>query len=328
VASEVFNDPQMSALTVARSKLTLAGFSRAQEFEADGIGVGISARAGFDPYGAVRFLTDMGRNAALRTPGARGVDPRSLDFLSSHPSTPDRVKNAQANARQYVAPGAGDRDRAAYLSAIEGLPFGEDPSEGYVRGRRFMHPKLGFTFTAPEGFSLDNTAQAVLGVKEGGMEALRLDVVRVPTEQTLTQYLASGWIEHIDTASVEDLTISGFPAATAVSKGDQWVFRLYAIRFGSDVYRFIFAAKSRTAESDQGFRESVETFRRMSIAEIEAAKPLRLKIMTVASGDTPEKLSKRMAVTDHALDRFLVLNGLESAQSPLKPGDKVKIVVE
>ena len=49
-----------------RSKIALASFSRAQEFEADGIGVGISARAGFDPYGAARFLTAMGRNAELQ----------------------------------------------------------------------------------------------------------------------------------------------------------------------------------------------------------------------------------------------------------------------
>ena len=35
---------------------------------------------------------------------------------------------------------------------------------------------------APEGFALDNTAQAVLGIKEGGGQALRLDVVRVPAE--------------------------------------------------------------------------------------------------------------------------------------------------
>ena len=66
VASDVFNDPQMGALALARSKIALASFSRAQELEADGVGVGISARAGFDPYGAVRFLTAMGRNAELR----------------------------------------------------------------------------------------------------------------------------------------------------------------------------------------------------------------------------------------------------------------------
>src|SRR5882672_12206604 len=62
VASDVFNDPQMGAMALARSKIALASFSRQQELEADGVGVGISSRAGFDPYGAVRFLTAMGRN--------------------------------------------------------------------------------------------------------------------------------------------------------------------------------------------------------------------------------------------------------------------------
>ena len=48
--------------------------------------------------------------------------------------------------------------------------IGEDPSEGFVRGRRFLHPKLGFTFTAPDGFSLDNTRTG--GVRrEGGRRA-------------------------------------------------------------------------------------------------------------------------------------------------------------
>jgi predicted Zn-dependent protease len=327
VATDVFNDPQMSALTLAKSKLALAGFSRSQELEADGIGVGIAARAGYDPYGAVRFLNAMGRNLAMRPTSSSGIDPRLLDFLSSHPSTPDRVRNAQANARQYAAPGAGNRDKAAYLAAIDGLPYGEDPSEGFVRGRRFLHPKLGFTFTAPEGFTLDNTAQAVLGVKDGGGLALRLDVVRVPAEQSLGQYLTSGWIENVDPGSVQDVTINGFPAATAVATGEQWSFRLYAIRFGSEAYRFIFATKSKLADADRVFRESVETFRRLSLSEMSGAKSLHLKVITVSPGDTPERLAAHMSGVERPTDRFLVINGLESGEA-LKPGDKVKIVVE
>jgi predicted Zn-dependent protease len=317
----------MSALTLAKSKLALAGFSRSQELEADGIGVGIASRAGYDPFGAVRFLSAMGRNIAMRPNATAGVDPRMLDFLSSHPATPDRVKNAQANARQYAAPGTGNRDKAAYLAAIDGLPYGEDPSEGFVRGRRFLHPKLGFTFTAPEGFVLDNTAQAVLGVKDGGSQALRLDVVRVPSEQSLAEYLNSGWIENVDPASVEALTIIGFPAATAVARGEQWHFRLYAIRFDSEVYRFIFATKSQPAQSDRVFRASVETFRRLSLSELSGAKPLRLKVVTVAADDTAERLAARMAIAERPLERFLVINGLEPGET-LKAGDKVKIVVE
>jgi predicted Zn-dependent protease len=126
---------------------------------------------------------------------------------------------------------------------------------------------------------------------------------------------------------VEETTINGFTAATAAAKGDQWDFRLYAIRFGSDVYRFIFAAKHHTGDTDRAFRESIGSFRRMSIAETEQAKPLRLRIVTVAPGDTVEKLAGRMALADRALDRFRALNGLESGDR-LKPGSEVKIVVE
>jgi len=197
----------------------------------------------------------------MRQSGPTNIDPRAPDFLSSHPATPERVKNAQASARQFGAPGAGERDRQPYLAAVDGMVYGDDPSEGLVRGRHFLHPRLGFTFVAPEGFTLDNTAQAILGVKEGGGQALRLDVVRVPTEQSLTDYLKSGWIENVDEKSIEGTTINGFAAATAGAKGEQWAFRLFAVRFGSDVYRFIFATKRMTPEIDRAFRDSVATFR-------------------------------------------------------------------
>src|SRR6478672_3373398 len=117
VVNDVLSDPQMGALALAKSKLTLAAFSRAQEFEADGIGVGISARAGFDPYGASRFLTDMQRNADLKA--SDGAGPRGIDFLSSHPATPERVKNALANARQFSSPGRGERDHTEYLATLD-----------------------------------------------------------------------------------------------------------------------------------------------------------------------------------------------------------------
>ncbi len=327
VVNQVLSDPETGALALAKSKIALASFSRSQEFEADGIGVEVSAKAGFDPYGAERFLTSMGRNAELRPISASGTDSRPLDFLSSHPSTPDRVKNAVASARKQGEPGTGERDREAHLADIDGLVFGEDPSEGFVRGRRYLHPKLGFTFIAPEGFVLENTAQAVLGAKEGGTQAMRLDVVRVPAEQTLTDYLKSGWIGTIDEKSTDALTINGFPAATATAKGDDWTFRLYAVRFGSEVYRFIFAAKTKSAETERAFRESINSFRRMTLTEIEGARPLRIKIVTVTPSDTVERLAARMAVTDRPLQRFLVLNGRAAGQA-LKPGDQVKIVVE
>jgi len=97
--------------------------------------------------------------------------------------------------------------------------------------------------------------------------------------------------------------------------------------FGRDVYRFIFAAKNKTVAVDRSFRESVATFRRMSLKESEQIHPLHLKIVTVGAHDTVEKLAHRMAVSDHKLERFRVINGL-GPNDRLKPGEQVKIVVE
>ena len=326
VVSDMGNDPDITALALAKTKLTMASFSRQQEFEADKIGVGISANAHFDPYGAARFLTAMERNAELKA-GKMSADPRAQDFLSSHPATPERIANAQNSARQYTSPESNERERDTYLAAIDNIVYGEDPSEGFVRGRRFLHPKLGFTFTAPENFTLDNTAQAVIGVREGGAQAMRFDVVRVPAEQSLSDYLNSGWMENVDKTSTEELTINGFPAASAVAGGDQWQFKVYALRFGSDVYRFIFATKQKTTESERNARETVNSFRRLTLDEIQSARPLRIKVINVQPGDTVESLSHRMAGVDRPADRFRIINGLD-AHAQVKPRDRVKIVVD
>src|SRR5262249_12881331 len=131
VVQDVLSDPETGALALAKSKIALASFSRAQEFEADGSGIGIAARAGYDPYGAARFLTSMGRNAELKAnPPKPPTHPRAPDSLPPHPATPEGNKNAQASARQFNAPGAGERDKAAYLASVDGMVYGEDPSEG------------------------------------------------------------------------------------------------------------------------------------------------------------------------------------------------------
>src|SRR5262245_5083944 len=151
VVTDMGSDPEVTAFTIAKNKISMANFSRSQEIEADAMGVEISAHAHFDPYGASRFLASMERNAELKA-GKTSIDPRAQDFLSSHPATPERVQKAQEIARQYT-PENTERDREDYLSAIDNIVYGEDPSEGFVRGRRFLHPKLGFTFQAPESFS-------------------------------------------------------------------------------------------------------------------------------------------------------------------------------
>src|SRR6202050_5588571 len=175
----------------ARSKLAIARLSREQEFAADQIGIKTIAHAGYDPYGASRFLTALGEWSALRASVSGAGSADRPDMMATHPSTPERIAQATEEARQFGAPGSGDVDRKGYLAAIDGLAFGDDPSQGIVRDNAFIHPKLGFAFDAPDGFTLDNQSAALIGVSETGGEALRLDSIAIPESTPVTSAIGS-----------------------------------------------------------------------------------------------------------------------------------------
>ena len=263
-AAEVIQNRQKGEEIRSSQRLSVASFSRQQELEADAIGVRVIARAGYDPYGASRFLTALGKSSELRA-ALYSKKKSSIDFdiLSTHPSTPDRVARAVAAARQIGAPGTGQRDREGYLAAINGVAFGDDPNEGYVRGRKFTHPRLRFTFTAPEGFLLENSSEAVFGVRETNNEALRLDSVKAPASQSLESYVASGWVDGLLQSTVRRTELNGLPAVTASARAGEWNFRLAVIQIGDELYRLIFAVRELDEDAERRFNASIATFRRL-----------------------------------------------------------------
>ena len=325
VSNQLLAKPQQGQEEEARMKLSIAHFSRQQEFEADQIGIKVIAKAGYDPYAASRFLDALGRWSALRA-SLIGLGPADKpDMMATHPSTPERIAQAVAEARQIGAPGIGDAARDAYLSAIDGIAFGDNPAEGLALGQRFLHPKLGFAFEAPEGFALENQSAALIGVGEAGAQALRLDSIEESESTSLESALASGWIDGVQTNSIETIKDADLPMATAVAQGHEWSFRLGAIRLDGRIFRLIFAAHSLTPAVDARFRASLHSFHRLKPEEAAQARPLRLQVVTAQPGETSQGFAQRMSVGGRPLDQFLVLNGLESG-APTPAGQRFKIV--
>jgi predicted Zn-dependent protease len=327
-AAEVIQNKQKGEEIRSSQRLSVASFSRQQELEADAIGVRVIARAGYDPYGASRFLTALGKSSELRA-ALYSKNKSSIDFdiLSTHPSTPDRVARAVAAARQIGAPGIGQRDREGYLAAITGVAFGDDPAEGYVRGRVFTHPRLGFTFVAPEGFLLENSAEAVFGVREKENEALRLDSVRAPTSQSLESYVASGWVDGLLRSSVRRLEVNGLPAVTATARAGEWNFRLAVVQLDNEVYRLIFAMRALNEDAERRFDASIASFRRLTPQEANDVHGLKIAVVTAAPGDTIDTLAARMVTPNRPVEYFLLLNELDPGAAII-PGEHYKIVTE
>lgn len=327
-AATVIQSRQKGEEERSKQRLSVASFSRQQELDADETGVKVIARAGYDPYGASRFLTALGRSSELRAAlyGKR-KDSMGFDIMSTHPSTPERVARAVGVARQISAPGIGQRDRAGYLAAINGVAFGDDPMEGYVRDRKFTHPRLRFAFTAPEGFLLENSSEAVFGVRQADNEALRLDTVRNPQFGSLEAYVNSGWVDGLLSSSVRKLDINGLPAVTAVARAGEWNFRLAVIQSGDYLYRLIYAAKTLTDQSEKEFMDSIMTFRRLSPEEAREAHGLKISVISAGLGDTAESLATHMTTPNRPLEYFRLLNGLDEGEQVVS-GERYKIVTE
>lgn len=328
VRAEVLNNPGAAQLVRDQAQVAIASFSRQQELDADQAGMRTLAKAGYDPYGAHRFLVALGRNSEIvdRAAEARGAV-QGLDFTSTHPTTPDRVTQALMGARQFGAAGTVGVDRNRWLNALNGMIYGEDSNEGFIRGRTFIHPRLGISFTAPDDYILENSAQAVLGMTPGATEALRFDSARIPAEKTLEAFLTENKIEGLTMTDVRALTVDGLSAATGLAQGADWTFRIFAVRLDQTIYRMIMAARHFSPEVDQRFLKTFESFHRLDASESARARPLRIAVVAARAGETAEVLSSRMGGVDRPLDRFYALNGLERG-AYLQPGHLYKTVVD
>jgi len=307
----------------------LSAYSRKEEHEADEIGVRYLSRAGFDPGAMSSFLVKLKRHGEFEA-SLHGRSPRpGLDFFATHPRTPERVDRAVAAARRTsVADPITARN--LYLSKIDGLLYGDGPEQGFVRGRRFVHPVIRFEFEVPPRYRLLNGERSVTAFGPDGAR-MHFDLQRIERGLSLGRYLRQVWAPRARISHFERQMVNGMNAVTALARTgrDQWV-RVAAIRFRRDtVARLAFVpAAAPDSRADRGHRRTLHSFRRLSRREAEAVRPWRIEIHEVGRGDTVSRLTDWYFAPGVVQPRrlFRLLNGLPRGEP--RPGDRVKLVVE
>ncbi|MBN9315106.1 MAG: M48 family metalloprotease [Devosia sp.] len=321
VISGVFGADTATDQASNRSKMSLAAFSQQQELAADKEGILTSGRAGYDPHAAARFLGAMGRFAHF----SQGDADQEGDFLSSHPSTPDRIQKAIETARSFFgAPGLGETDREGYMAGIEGLAFGDSPAQGAISGRRYINPTLKFTFEVPQTYTLQISKGAVVGVAGEG-EAVRFDSAEVPATMGLEDYLKSGWIAGLQPQTVRRESANGYDMATGTAVTPQWNFRVAVVRHEGRVYRFIFASRFDNAGFAKAAEATLRSFRAATAKDLALVKQLVVRSVTAGPLDTADSLARRMSGLGRGTDLFYILNNLYPGDT-LITGQRYKIV--
>lgn len=310
----------------------LQSYSRGQEFEADTLGVRYLTRAGYAPDAMASFLTKLDRHSRLQAQLA-GRSPDTVDqtnIMATHPRTLDRVQAA----REAANVGAVANPRIArneYLRKLDGMLYGDNPDQGVVRGRDFIHPELRFRFTVPENFTLVN-GQTKVQAAGPNNSVISFDMGKAQGNPAPRTYLQA-WGSNLRLSNIEAIEVNGMPAATGAARANSNAgpvdVRLVAISGGNgSFYRFAFITPAQvTDQLSRALRETTYSFRRLNASEAAAVKPERLKLYTVRSGDTAASLAAKMPPGPLAAERFATLNGLQAGQVP-PAGTLVKIVTE
>lgn len=333
VLAGVFLGGQAAQLANVFAQGEVLRFSRSQEYESDDLGIRYMTAAGYDPYASADMLESLGDQSNLesRMRGQSEAD-QIPAWARSHPLTTDRVARATAQARRTgLAPGARARNAPAYFAAVDGMLYGDDPSQGYAEDSVFAHPTLKLRFQAPQGFYLNNASDAVT---MSGPNGLRAQFSGGRLNGSIENYVGQvaqalvGQSQGVQAGQIQRTTINGMEAAVlplrARTQSGVVDAQIVGYRWdGNTAYHFVTIAPAGRSGLFDGL---IRSFRRLSDSEAAALRPRVIDVVTVRPGDTVQSLSQRMAFSNYRLERFLVINDREANQ-PLRPGEQVKIVV-
>lgn len=304
-------------------------YSRDQEYESDDLGVRYLGATGYNPFAAGDMLRALGVNDELAARTSNRAVNATPTWARTHPMSADRITRANANAQATGATRDNPPENArAYLEAVRGMIYGDDPEQGFVNDRTFAHPGMRIAFEAPSGASLTNTPSAVIvrgqnlqaqfsgGALQGDLNAYAANVMRGVLGQTPAQM---GQAQRGTTNGLETVTL---PARVQNSQGQVLEVVVTAYRLGDRAYHFVAVAP----QGGMGAAASMtRSFRQISEQEATALRARQISLVTVGARDTAQSLANRMAFDTFQLERFLALNGLESATA-LRVGQIVKLV--
>jgi predicted Zn-dependent protease len=303
-------------------------YGRDDEREADQLGVKYSTKIGYDAAQMADFFNTLQRTEAQSGAGSTPT------FLSSHPNSADRYKTVKALAAQAKA-GLGNVtlnvNRNQYLRAIEGLPYGDDPRQGFVEGGYFYHPDLKFQLPVPSGWKSQNSPTQFQMAEPNG----RALMVLLPASGASLEAAAQALSKSIGLSApqAQQTTVNGFPAIAfqgdqaAQSSGSTAARVLaYTIQDGSNYYGIVgLTTPASFATYSPQFNRVAQGFQRLTDAGKLNRQPEKVRIKTASGSQTLAQALSANGVAASRQEEMAILNGMQKTDR-LSAGQLFKVV--
>jgi predicted Zn-dependent protease len=313
----------------------VASYGREQELQADQLGAEYLSRSHYDPRNMVdvikvlknqeRFADDMAR-AEGRTP------PAHTNWLASHPSNDQRLAEITQIADGYQGTYLDD-SRNRYLQAINGMTYGESREQGLTRGQNFYHEELGIALTAPAGWKIQNSKEAITLVNAEGAAGLVVKLVPAKAGSSHAEIVRN--VLAPISGRAEPLTLNGLSATHVVGlrsdqQGQPQSFEATIVS-GPGAQNYLLGYVSKDAQAlkraYRQMREAEASFRALTAADRAAARPWVVKTVPYP-GDARggfASLAKKSPLSQAPEQQLRLINGVYGGGEP-KAGQLVKVV--
>jgi predicted Zn-dependent protease len=310
----------------------IMSYGRDQELQADQLGAHYLAGNNYDPRGMIKVIQVLKNQELLAAERVRaeGKTPQKMpDWNSTHPSNDQRLAEIRQTANNLKVPTTTDAGRERYLRAINGMTFGDSRDQGVVRGNRFYHEGMGIAFTAAPGWKLRNSQESVIAVNSEGTVGTVLGVATGAgnTHEEIIQKIFKPRTGKIDKTQINGLPTSYFVGQTTAQDGSPVPLELAVIDYNNQrfVFRSLFKSVDARNAAANDLRATVTSFRPMSAADRQAAKPWQVRTVTMPAGQTIASLARSTPFGALAEAEMRVLNGVYP-QGEIAPGRMVKVI--
>ena len=311
----------------------IASYGREQELQADGLGAEYLSRIRYDPRNMIDVITvlkDQERFAADQARAEGRPVPAQDNWLASHPSNDQRLQIITQLASQYKGQGNySDEGRARYLQAIQGMPFGDSPEQGLIRGRNFYHVPLDFGVTAPQGWRIQNAADQLNLVNAAQDAALVLRLVPPQAgnaHDAILRNLLKPEQGRTEPAVINGLLATRFTGTRRNAQGQPQTLEATVVSGPANHnYVMLFSAKDAAAlqRARANLREAEGSFRALSAQDRSAARAWVLKTVPYPRGGFAE-LAKTSPIANPE-KQLRLINGYYTGGEPTA-GQLVKVV--
>ncbi len=293
-------------------------FSRDDERQADDLGLRYLSRGGYLPDEMPKVFRTLERVSAAQGAG------RIPGWLATHPDPGNRAQRiAQQIANLPPDPNRTVVNRDSYLERLEGMPFGDDPLQGYTVGNTFYHPEMKFQLNFPEGWTVSNQRQAVgaMSPQKDAIVVLSLAAEDTPEEAIQAFYNQQG-VERGDSWR------QGFNYfRTAPNESQRRIVGLAGFfPYAGQVFKLLtYTQDDKWSPNSRAMEKAAGSFRRLTDRRYIDVEAKKIDTIRLDRAMTLEEFARRYPSTVD-IETLSIINGVAPTDR-LEAGQRLKRIV-